>query len=323
MNKYGEEAEAAIKAELSLMLQYHVFHPVKKPKSAVIPSSMFLKEKYDHEGKLKAIRARLVAGGHREIVDRSMSKFAPTVKTTTYMLMLQLAASDAHNSTEVWDVKSAFLNAAIDRDDLYMRLHSDMAAIMVKLKPEWKTYLDERGSLVVKLQRALYGTVEAARLWYAHIAHTLEKHGLRKNAHDECLFTMEKGQKHLRVCVHVDDLLLTGNCPKLKAELRQTMIATYGQMSEQTGDKLKYLGMEVETDKSTITVTQVAYTESILNKFAVNKKADNPCGKQLLDPDKSTALNEEQKAIFHSGIAMLNYLSCHTRPDIPHFVPSN
>ena len=45
-----------------------------------------------------------------------------------------------------------------------MELNVPFAAAIVKQNPNWKKFLDTKGKMVVKLKKALYGCIEAARL---------------------------------------------------------------------------------------------------------------------------------------------------------------
>ena len=73
---FGELALKAISGELEQMVTKKVWRPVHwkamtdAERKRVLPSSMFLKEKKDSAGKVEKIKARLVAGGHRQ--DKSL-----------------------------------------------------------------------------------------------------------------------------------------------------------------------------------------------------------------------------------------------------------
>ena len=60
----------AVRKELQQMLDKEVWEPVHSmdidKKSKIIPSMLFLKEKYNPEGQFEKLKARLVAGGHRQ-----------------------------------------------------------------------------------------------------------------------------------------------------------------------------------------------------------------------------------------------------------------
>jgi hypothetical protein len=69
---------------------------------------------------------------------------------------------------------------------------------------------------VVQLDKALYGTLEAAKLWYDNLTSKFLQAGFVKNPYDECVWnkTMLNGQQ-VTVTFHVDDLVVT--CEDAKA----------------------------------------------------------------------------------------------------------
>jgi len=49
---------------------------------------------------------------------------------------------------------------------VHMRLNKVMTDILLKIDPKFEKFVAEDGSSVVQLDKALYGCVEAAHLWY-------------------------------------------------------------------------------------------------------------------------------------------------------------
>lgn len=69
------------------------------------------------------------------------------------------------------------------------------AAILVKLRAEYSEYLSANGSMVVELNRALYGLVQSARLWHERLKAVLKKAGYAANAVDPCVMIKGTGTK--------------------------------------------------------------------------------------------------------------------------------
>eukprot|EP01041_Mallomonas_annulata_P006699 gene6701-13583_t len=69
--------------------------------------------------------------------------------------------------------------------------------------------LTDDGSLLVKLDKALYGCIEAAKLWYRHLRSSLESHGFIGNSMDICLFNKTVDGVQITIVAHVDDLMIT------------------------------------------------------------------------------------------------------------------
>ena len=86
------------------------------------------------------------------------------------------------------DIGGANLNASMKEREVLMCLDEKMAMILVKIRPEYERFLNEDGSMIVQLDKALYGCVESAKLWYDHLRKTLESLGFTVNPHDICVF---------------------------------------------------------------------------------------------------------------------------------------
>ena len=55
------------------------------------------------------------------------------------------------------------MNAKV-KDEVHMRLNKPIADLLLKLDSKYKEYRNDDGSMVVKLNRALYGLVQSAKL---------------------------------------------------------------------------------------------------------------------------------------------------------------
>jgi hypothetical protein len=96
------------------------------------------------------------------------------------------------------------------------------ATELVKLAPEFATTLRYDGSLVVNLRCALYGTQQAAKLWYLDISKYLKELGFITNEKDSCVFNLLTDMGQLTVALYVDDLKLTcADVQKIKWLLAQ------------------------------------------------------------------------------------------------------
>ncbi|CAM6031994.1 unnamed protein product, partial [Sphagnum compactum] len=69
-----------------------------------------------------------------------------------------------------------------------MRLDKTLAAALCDVEPTYREYLRNDGTLLVKLQHALYGCVESARLWYKTVRSVLEADDYIANPVEPCIF---------------------------------------------------------------------------------------------------------------------------------------
>ena len=97
----------------------------------------------------------------------------------------------------------------IDDKPVYMRVDLLVTAILALLDAEFEKYLDSEGAVIVKLDKAVYGCVESAVLWYKNLRSTLEADGYEVNPYDLCVFNKIYKGNLITVIFHVDDLLAT------------------------------------------------------------------------------------------------------------------
>ena len=121
--------DAAVLEELRNLIKTDVFKfldPANSVKS-VIPSKMFLTPKKLLNDSIDRMKARLVAGGHRQ--DRSMYREMETSSPTVALSSVLIAASiAAHRGEHVMtlDHKAAYLNAAMMGHAVHVRLSKEV-----------------------------------------------------------------------------------------------------------------------------------------------------------------------------------------------------
>ena len=127
---------------------------------------MFLKEKRD-----SSVKACMCADGRKQ-KDGTWSKQDTTLPTVAMELVFITAVIDAHKGRNVacFGIPGAFLNADINKD-IIMVLKGRLAELMVQVAPNlYRKYItvDRKGTaiLYVKMQKALYGLLRSALLFY-------------------------------------------------------------------------------------------------------------------------------------------------------------
>jgi hypothetical protein len=149
MDRLGEEAEYSIRKELSMvMIEKQAFEPTHvnnltyEQKKAIIPSKMFLKEKYNAQGQFEKLKSRLVAGGHRQDKDIFESVSSATVGTSSVMMIAAIAAMEGR-SAAVIDFPGAYLNSVLpaDHPTVHMRLDKHLAKVACELDSRYKQFI--------------------------------------------------------------------------------------------------------------------------------------------------------------------------------------
>lgn len=121
--------------------------------------------------------------------------FAPVTRLETMRLLPALAAKNGWQVHHI-DVKSAFLNG-------------DLEETVCVTQPEGFVK-ENKGHMVYRLVKALYGLRLAPRAWYAKLSKCLEKLGFVKCPYEHAVYTRREGNASLIIGVYVDDLLVTG-----------------------------------------------------------------------------------------------------------------
>ena len=320
----GKDAERVIEKELGQMITKKVWTPVDikslpyEEKRRIIRSSMFLKEKFLASGEFEKLKARLVAGGDQQ--DKSLydDLSAPTVGTSSVFTILSIAAHE-RRGVAVIDIGGAFLHADMSKGiPVHMRLDKNMSGMMTKLAPEYEQYADARGCVVVKLDKALYGCVESAALWYENLRVSFSDLGYTPNPYDICVFNRRNEQGvQCTVAIHVDDLLITSACTLMIEDLAAGLVKRYGEITRKNGPVVNYLGMVFDlTTLGEARVTMTGFVDEMLKECGIIGKARTPATEGLFDVrlDVET-VTEQQRVTFHRCVAKLLYLAERARPD--------
>lgn len=320
----GKDAESVIQKELSQMITKKVWTPVDirrlstDEKRRIIRSSMFLKEKFLASGEFEKLKARLVVGGDQEDKTLYDDLSAPTVGTSSVFTLLCIAAHEGRRVTVI-DISGAYLNADMNTGlTVHMRLDKKMTDMMVKLAPVYANYLDARGCVVVRLDKALYGCVESAALWYENLRESMKTLGYAPNTIDICVFNKmsEKGIQ-CTVAVHVDDLMVTSTDPEMIESLAAGLTERYGDITRKDGPTANYLGMVFDlTESGVAKVTMTGYVDDMLREVGTSKGARTPATDGLFNvrPDALT-VSEGMRVMFHRQVAKMLYLAKRARPD--------
>ena len=312
----------AIKLEFQNMTKYQTWKEINvsslSPDEArkIIPSKIFLKLKFQANGLVDKLKARLVGGGHRQQEGTYGRTAAPTVSSTHVLLAIQLAAQLEMNVGTV-DIPAAYLNAEL-KELVHMRLNKEVTRIYVELHPEAAKYVDPKsGTLVVQLLKALYGLKQAALQWNEALTTLLKQHGYKSVSSDKCF--MYKGKDHdlTLILIHVDDLLVISKTMSSMRDLEAVLSAEFGQVKINT-DKPTYLGMVItkETDGS-FTLSQPGYASQICDKFNVQRISKTPSTENFfISQDDQSQIFSGSASKFQSQLMSAGYLAFHTRPDI-------
>jgi hypothetical protein len=186
VRKWGEKAREAIREELRMLEKEEVFEEVRNPTCEQVKKALmihcFVVEKKDGR-----IKARAVADGRSQVWHTEEEMYSLTIKLESIMLN---AFIDAHKGRYVAtvDIKGAFLKAKVlEKMELIVKMSGELSQIMCKINPVLKP--DDNGVVYLKCIKALYGHIEAARLFYDNLNKTIqEKLNFQQNRYGPCVY---------------------------------------------------------------------------------------------------------------------------------------
>jgi len=133
---------------------------------------------------------------------------SPTV-SLTFLLMKVVIAARERRKIATMDIGSAFVKASMDgEEEVLVALDQVAAALLIKIDPTFKQFLNERNEMVVKLKKALYGCLQSAKLWFELLVKELMAFGYEQNAVDPCVLNRIVDGKQSTLLLHVDDIMV-------------------------------------------------------------------------------------------------------------------
>jgi hypothetical protein len=144
------------------------------------------------------------------------------------------------------DVKTAFLNGDLT-EEIYM-----------KCPPGF-----EVPGTVWRLQKALYGLLQAAQAWYSNLKSSLLGAGFYVSTADPCLYLMQFRGEFVCMLVHVDDCLVVGNAAGVSHA--KVIIEIFFEVKD-LGAVSVFVGLDVIRDRSArkLLLLQRRYVQSML-----------------------------------------------------------
>ena len=307
-----EYLQAGVK-EWNGLWENKTWHWVRRqdlPKGArVLPTMMVFDNKKDADGETIGAKARIVALGNLQGPgDYPEYTSATVMNSKTFKLCLALILVVEKTFTWHWDVSQAFVNAQLD-EEIYV------------LPPDG---YQEAGK-VLKLDKALYGLVQAAFAWQKRLASILESIGCMPLLCDPATYYLREGKEFIIIPTHVDDLFPTTNSKRLLDKVWKCLeehltMKDLGYVSSPLKSKI-----EIDYKVGVIKISNTSYIDDILDKFRMNDckaeatpaELDKPLTPEMWDnlSEVEQELNLEQYPV-RSVVGSLWWLCQSSRPDI-------
>ena len=287
---------------------------------------MFLKRK--RCGKLKG---RGCADGRpqREYITKEESS-SPTVALYALMASCVMDAIDRRKVVTI-DIPGAFLQGDWPGEEHpgHLKFVGIMVELLCEINPSLEQYViwsrdGKQKYLYGELQKAVYGTLLAAIIFYNKLSDYLIKEGFVKNEYDDCTFNKLVNGEQITVQFHVDDLKISHKHQSIINAFLTGLRSEFGkedELTESKGSKHEYLGMTIDyslTDK--VVFTMFDYLEDIVVEAPDDLKSSRSCypgNDNLFKVDPTSPLLSTTRAdLFHRMVARLLFASKRARPDI-------
>jgi len=184
--------------------------------------------------------------------------------------------------------------------------------------PELKDFLRPDGNLTVQVDKAMFGLIQSAKLWYKELSHHLEQHGFKRCASDECVLVKRTdGGKYIVLLIYIDDILIMSELKQDRHWVKDLLQAKYEKVTYDEGNRLPYLKMTILKTEDGFEIAMESYIQGILKYYGKHVR-----DYVVLASHNLFAVQDHEKPIverakFHLVVPKLLYLlGKRGRPDI-------
>ena len=157
---------------------------------------LFTVEKFDASGQHEKYKSRLVSHGNKQDTSLYPNRSSPTVSVHAILTCLTLAACNTAYTLAKIDVKGAFIQTEMSGTPVYIKCTRQLRDLILDLYLEYEKYIGKDGVLYCKLLKALYGCVQASKLWYEKVCKFLESLGYVRGEVNLCVFRRVIGKRY-------------------------------------------------------------------------------------------------------------------------------
>ena len=271
----------------------------------IIPSVMVYKKKVNSDGSFKKCKARLCAGGHKQVAgDGTFDEtFAPTAGLTSIRLCLTLAVNMGLKPYQL-DVEQAFLNNKLDHT-MIMELPAG---------------IELKGCRHVELLKGVYGLKQAPALWYKHCFDAINQASLgllKRSKADPCLFHYFGKDFSVLLTITVDDFAIFTDKEEWLNDFKSRFNKIYAITQEP--DFSWFLGIRLQwnSDHSHVELDQPNDVRKALIRF--NMIDAKPASTPMASDFDTAAVPEDHvnpDFPYSALIGVLLWITRMTRPDI-------
>jgi hypothetical protein len=213
------------------------------------------------------------------------------------------------------DITGAYVNADMTGEEVLMQLDPMLTKIVIKILPDLAKF-EDHGRMLVRLDKALYGCIQSAKLWNEKLTEVLKGIGYIPNSVDQCVMNRVKDGVRSTVVIFVDDILALSAEEQELQHLIDKLKDEFDEIKSEINQDLSYLGMRIKLNDTYVSVTMDAFIADLLKDYGDTKPRRSPATAQMFELTPGEELDDDEKAKFHTVTAKLLYLAKRVRPDI-------
>jgi len=195
-----------------------------------------------------------------------------------------------------------------------MFIEPELVNILVNINSGYTKYRDVKGRVLTQIDKAMYGLVQSAKLWYETITGLLKDHAYSPNPMDPCVWNKNVHGDQITIIIYVDDLAIS--C-RNKDEVHKAMAMVkekFIDIKVKESYEMSYLGMNLKIDNDGIQVSMENYLHEMMKEFEELREYTHPADEKLFVNDGE--MPSKDKKQFHKMVAKLLYLCERGRPDV-------
>lgn len=295
---HAEGFMEACAREIHTLTEKSTFTIIEKPKDVskqVLPLRWVFAYKFNQDGYLVKLKARICARGDLEMISPEEKRAATLAARTARMIFALVAAFNLDLRQR--DAVGAFLNSKLLKE-----IYTQMPQGFEQPRKCWK------------LNRALYGLRISPKLWQQEASKVLTKLGLKVVPEDPCVFVKEG----IIVFFYVDDILIA-NHPSVRNQARQLErdLEAHWELTDH-GEAEWFLNIRILRDRQQhkLWLCQDTYISSVAMRYHLTHRAPvyTPLPVEELMPYEGTASAEDIK-LYQQKVGSSQYATTITRPD--------
>jgi len=311
IKRFGERGKIAVTKELDQFNKYKVFEPKhaydlsEEDRKKALSSLIFLKEKKNGPMKERSCANRSV---QREHVAKEEAA-APTVGLDSVLITSTIDAKESRKVVTI-DIPGVFLHAD-NEDYVIMKMVGTLAELMVKTNPKMhrQYVILEKGKsvLYLRLQKALYGMMKSALLFYRKMVSELREMGFTINPYDPCVANKTVNGTQMTIRWHVDNLMISHMSQDEIMRVVQGIKDIYGEnLAETVRTVHDYLGMMFDYSfAKEVRINMWDYLRNVIKEFTdeITGTCATPASDHLFKVrEDRRKLSEEPADAFHHTI---------------------